>query len=326
MTKFYLLIFALLYTSCSTSLLIPNCNQYKLTFDVGSGSTKYYYAQVNQCTKSITKMIKNDSFPFPFKKILSQSKDNAFPESSQKIFITKLNNIISTLRPTIIRGVATSAFRTAANGAEFAKVIGQKTKMDLRIITQRQEGLLGYNALKKKLELKTPILYWDIGGASMQMVKEEGGSSHLYEGKIGAVSFKDLINREILHKQTNSPNPIRVKNIAKVVKKAKQFASRTLSLLFKNHPSELKVIGVGGVHQYAILKNNKNSGNAYTLKELKSWLVNKSKLSDKQLGGKYAATDVTNMALVAGYMELLGIKKVTVASNINMAYALLYQW
>ncbi len=324
--KHLLLLFTLLFTYSCSSQPSSQCLQRKLTFDIGSGSTKYYFAQVNICKKQVLSVVENSSFPFPFKQILISSPNNTFSAKTSIDFIAKLKTVIDKFKPDSIKAVATSAFRTADNGLQFAKQIEKQTSMNLKIITQKEEGFLGYHATKNILQSNKPILYWDIGGGSMQIIIESIDGPKLYEGKIGAVSFKDLVNKALIRKKNSSPNPIKTENIQKVINLSAKFSLNSIPDNFINSASKFKAIGIGGVHQYAILKNNKKNDNFYTLSELKKWLQIKSKLTDKQLGGKYSATDVTNMALVAGFMQTLNLEKIFVMSDINMAYALLYKW
>ena len=60
----------------------------------------------------------------------------------------------------------------------------------------------------------------------------------------------------------------------------------------------------------------------YDQNDLLNSLLVRSKLNDKQVGGKYAATDVTNIALVLGHMQSLSIDKV-MPLKINIANGLL---
>ena len=119
----------------------------------------------------------------------------------------------------------------------------------------------------------------------------------------------------------------------------------------------LKVIGIGGVHYYSIRgQMGKKSGVAYSYNELMDQLKLNAKKNDCELAGysadcivrmsilsdkgtaateveqdelksmhkalKYKPTDVTNMALVAGFMKGLGMDRVT-PYNINMAHGIL---
>jgi exopolyphosphatase/guanosine-5'-triphosphate,3'-diphosphate pyrophosphatase len=293
-----------------------------MTFDIGSGATKYYVAQINRCTKKIVKIVDSNSFPFAFKGRLIKSANNRFSPQDRADFIHKLKPLIDKYHPDQINSVATSAFRTAKNGKQFAASINQEIPINLIVISQKEEAMLGFHAVKAKLATLKNFLYWDIGGGSMQIIKNSHSSQQLYKGKIGAVSFKELVIKKIFSGKRKSPNPLK-NNYVRAIKLAKNFALKTLP---KSFPSPgINTFGIGGVHQYAILKNNKQHGDSYTANELLQWLKRKSKLTDKEIGGKYATTDVTNIALVLGFMQALKISKVTVIPNINMAYALLYK-
>ncbi len=314
----------LLFLSCS-HYSQDRCLQNKLTFDIGSGSTKYYYAQVNTCTHTVIKVITHDSFRYPFKQILQKSTDNRFPLKEQHKFVTKLQQIIDKYPAKLKAAVATSAFRTSNNGTQFTRYIEKQTTLPVKIITQKEEAKLGFTAVKNLVSYQH-LLYWDVGGGSMQMILSTGGQEYLYQGKIGAASFKQMVLKEVFHNKRKSPNPLGIKNINSVIKIARNFAKKTIPSSFKLLNSTIKVCGIGGVHQYSILKNRSDKKMSYTQQDLLKWLQKKSKLSDKILNSPYSQTDVTNLALILGYMRELNIEKVNVIPNINMAYALLHQW
>ncbi len=51
-------------------------------------------------------------------------------------------------------------------------------------------------------------------------------------------------------------------------------------------------------------------------------LTTRNKLTETEIGGKYAATDVSNLALVLGFMKELEIEKVKTLKA-NMAHGIL---
>jgi exopolyphosphatase/guanosine-5'-triphosphate,3'-diphosphate pyrophosphatase len=326
MQKVFFLTIILLISSCSS---IPGydqkCSVKKLTFDIGSGSTKYYYAQVNRCSRSVIHIFNQGHFRFPFKQHLIQSKNNRFSAKIQKEFLDKLTVIIKQHPAETIQSVATSAFRTSDNGEEFAQFIREKTGMSLKIISQKTEGLLGYKAVRAKSKQNDKFLYWDIGGGSMQMIIENSTVPMIYKGKIGAASFKSKVLTQIFKGKRQSPNPLGVKNISKAIQISKTFAKNSIPKGFYSLAQKLNTIGIGGVHQYSILKKHTDK-NYYTKKQLIKWLNQGASQNDRQIGGDFSQTDITNLALVLGYMDYLKINRVNVVKGINMAYALLYNW
>lgn len=301
------------------------CAVKKLTFDIGSGSTKYYYAQVNRCAQTVTHIYNQGHFRFPFKQYLLKSTDNRFSHDVQKLFLSKMSEVIKKHPADIVHGVATSAFRTAANGLQVAKNIEEETGMQLQIISQKTEGFLGYKAVQNKIQDKSSFLYWDIGGGSMQMIAPTAGDPMIYEGKIGSASFKNMVLKKIFKGKRKSPNPIRIKNIKKIVSLSSHFAKKTVPQIFLKAAKKMKTIGIGGVHQFSILKKHTNR-NFYSKKQLRKWLTQSANKNDRQVGGEYAQTDITNIALVLGYMDYFELDRIEVKSGINMAYALLFNW
>jgi exopolyphosphatase/guanosine-5'-triphosphate,3'-diphosphate pyrophosphatase len=55
---------------------------------------------------------------------------------------------------------------------------------------------------------------------------------------------------------------------------------------------------------------------------VKKALTTKGELTDSEIGGKYAATDVSNLALVLGFMKELKIDKIRTLKA-NMAHGIL---
>lgn len=57
--------------------------------------------------------------------------------------------------------------------------------------------------------------------------------------------------------------------------------------------------------------------------DLKSALLERASFSDQQIGGDFAATDVTNLALVAGYLEVLGLPQLeSVSASLGQGWIL----
>ena len=107
--------------------------------------------------------------------------------------LKSFQNICDALDCNKILCVATSALRDAPNGHEFAKKVGQETKVHLRIIEGAQEAYLGAVAAKNllpKLEDATTV---DIGGGSTELAKISNGKIiDTISLDIGTVRLKEL--------------------------------------------------------------------------------------------------------------------------------------
>jgi exopolyphosphatase/guanosine-5'-triphosphate,3'-diphosphate pyrophosphatase len=93
--------------------------------------------------------------------------------------------------------------------------------------------------------------------------------------------------------------------------------------LIKKKAGNLTVLGIGGVHYYSVRKQCIEGGKTYTISDVKRALAIGQALSDHEISEDiYAATDVSNLALVAGFMETLKIEKIRVLKA-NMAHGIL---
>ena len=100
---------------------------------------------------------------------------------------------------------------------------------------------------------------------------------------------------------------------------AKNVAGKEVPYLLRRKTKRAKtlVIGIGAVHNYSILKTFKKGTKEYNSLELNKVISKMSGLTDAQIGGDYAATDYSNIGLVLGFMQGLGIEKVQVR-NVDM--------
>ncbi|MBE8163127.1 MAG: hypothetical protein HAW63_03990 [Bdellovibrionaceae bacterium] len=312
------------------------CIYTKAAFDVGSGSTKMKVAKVDVCKNKILKVFLNIHTQVSY-------KANLVPLGSNFILNKKIRrkgffvlrqfvNRAKKFKPTKFVGVGTAAFRDAVNAKFFFKRIKKELNIDLKIISQEKEAQLGFfsaqtilSKLKPSLVQNKKIIVWDIGGGSMQIISKEKRKAFnfflkkwlLYKGNLASSSFKNHIIKKIqknIYKK--SPNPISSAVVKKAVRYAFQQAKKTipksLQIAFKE---KSLVLGIGGVHYFSILgqvkkifKNKKS--NYYTQYEVQKTLQSRKHLSDKKIKGKHASTDISNLALVLGFMKYLDINTV----------------
>jgi len=301
------------------------CLENRAGLDIGSGSTKYRVFQVDFCKNNIHSLLFEKNFPIFFKEDLKKSIEEKFSKDVQESLILALNEIISKnqeLKVVKMNAIATEAFRVSKNGQETLDKIKKDLKLDIKIIEQETESLLGLKSAFMNLDEREPKLMWDIGGGSMQMVLLDGNKKFHYFGKLASISFKDLIIKEVKKAKENllTPNPMSKKEI--------QMARRLVLEEIKNIPADLKahlskvkhIIGIGGVFQYSLLGQLKSQG-PINYSQLINLLNERRKLSDAELKSEYASTEVTNIILVATFMEALKIKQVEVR-KVNLAESL----
>jgi len=87
---------------------------------------------------------------------------------------------------TRFRAVATSAVREAKNGGEFIQRIYDEVGLRVRVIPGREEARLIYLGVSQVVDLRRgPVLLFDVGGGSVELVLVENGkpaSLAWYEG------------------------------------------------------------------------------------------------------------------------------------------------
>lgn len=310
----------------SSFALAQNCLQTRAAIDIGSGSTKIAVAEVDTCQQRIHKMLFQQQLPVAYNDALMHSADQRLPESVIKqglAAITQEVNAARRFHPVSIRGVGTAVFRSAENGPQVMTLFAQHSGASLRIISQRQEALLGFASAKATLNdpsLKDDdILVWDIGGGSMQMTtfyqKDGKMTPVIYQGKLASVTLKNYIISLLQNKPLqadSSPNPIgtQAENVLKFVR---FYADNDVDPTIKSLITQRKVIGIGGVHDYSLRDQFVNKPNSYTLSGLTALAAEQVNKSDDQLSGDYRATDISNLLLVEGYMQALNIPQVTLA-------------
>ena len=301
------------------------CISTRAAFDIGSGSTKMKVAKVNTCLGKILKIYLEESGPIGYNEDLKKSSNNTFSNTiidKGVQYLKMLKVKASKFNPDSYVGVATSAFRKSSNANIAIEKIND-IGIDSRVVSQEDEALIGFYAALSKYNIKKDeLVVWDIGGGSMQITAFNKGKMIIYKGKLASVGFKNDVISKVLKQDSkiiSTPNPIGVKNSAKVLSMAKDHALKTVSnSIVKALANSKKIVGIGGVLYYSINGQVKGVDKEFTSDLVKSTFIKRTILKDKDIGGKYASTDVTNLALVAGFMEALKMKSVKVDS-INLS-------
>jgi exopolyphosphatase/guanosine-5'-triphosphate,3'-diphosphate pyrophosphatase len=325
--KLMILFFAFVVSS---ALHANECEVVRAALDIGSGTTKVKVAKVDKCKQKIVEMLLEDQMPVAYKEDLKLSENNSFSKS----IIDKGKEVLKTLldraknhAPNEFYGVATSAFRTAKNGKDSIKSLAKVTNFELKVITQETEAKLGFAAASTIADNSMDkIVVWDIGGGSMQMISYNGnGDFSIFKGNVASVSFKNYVLESIQKKSVDeTPNPMSKGEKYLAVRDAGIYAKMTVNqdIQAKLKDANTQVLGIGGVHYYAVGKLINNEESTFTFSEVDAKLDERFAMSDEQIGGDYAATANTNLALVSGFMQSLNIPKVKYG-KINLADGLL---
>lgn len=296
--------------------------------DIGSGATKIMVAKVDFCKGKVLEVLLNESKQVSYNEDLEKNADGNLSEAIIESGHKSLSELIAkgkTFKPKKSYGVATSVFRKAKNGTDVIKGFAKKTGIKLAVISQEEEAYLGYLSVMSLMDEKDPaaknIVVWDIGGGSMQMFSmDENKKPQRYLGDLASVTFKNMVIEVIQSKSpetTTTPNPIGDKR-DQVITLARSYARLHVPADLKYEIKNRTVVGVGGVHAYSIKGQIQGQTQTkepfYTLEQLSATSKIQVEKSDSELKGDYRSTDVTNLLLVQGFMEALGIKEVKVVN------------
>ena len=310
-----------------------NCEITRAAIDIGSGSTRLKVAKVDRCKSKVLNVLLEREEKVDYKEDLLKSRSDNFSEEIMNTGLATLKTLkteAEKFSPKEYVAVATAAFREAKNGQKFIEKINVELWINPRIISQGEEALLGFYGSAENLGA-TPenTVIWDIGGSSQQIIKYNGKDKFsIYEGKLGAVTFKEYILKRIKRSGGKSPNPINSYHAKLAVEHAKSTALKTVKKdirEFLHDSKNAKVLGIGGVHYYSVKNQIDPTGekDTYTVGDVEKALDAKIGKTDADLGNpKYVETDVSNLALVFGFMKALNIYEIKTA-KVNMTDGLL---
>lgn len=278
--------------------------------DLGSGSTKFLIADLDTCGAEPTRIIFQRKAVLKFKEVLgdegvSPPRELAnLTDSQKRLFSDAKREISSFLKVSQRMGakenhaIATEVFRKEKPAQDFFNSLKDQFT-SAKVLDPISEAKLGFQAAKSKV--KDLNWVWDIGGGSMQFTN---GTNHYLSSDVASVSFKNRLMKR-LGKQGTSPNPIGSENLTVSLEEAK-LALRE-SRLHVGDMSNMKVIGIGGVHNGSVRKllgvvsGETVKVSSEDLKtQLKLWLEK----NDAEIGGAYPETEISNVILVVGFLEI----------------------
>lgn len=318
----------------------------RAAFDVGSGTVKVKVADVDVFEQKVLKIVLDEEKKVDFKGDMAKRNNTDFSNEVMdlgKAALTELKEKAMALdpAPTQFAGVATAAFRSSANGGEFVAHINADLGLNLQIITQDTEALVGLAGATIAVGQETTDLHdlvvWDIGNGSMQI-----STANSVEGATQIVIFKnqqgstptrnriivDVLKKEIKGVTNPTPNPL-INGADNFLDLSKDLIGQVATndvdseagkaIVQKLSLPQTRVIGIGGVHYHSVRKQadaDKNS--VVTFEEITEAINRQAVKDDAAIGGEFASTEVSNLILVQSYMKALGIKQVECA-KVNLA-------
>ena len=231
------------------------------------------------------------------------------------------------MSPRATPAVATAAFRTAANGDDFAKRITDELNIPVRLISQAQEAELGFQGavLSAGVDPERAVV-WDVGGRSMQLsALGPDGKMMIFKGDLASGQMRDHVATVVQGKKPGaSPNPMTREQADAAIAHAVAFASEEVPQAFRDRfadPSTI-VIGIGALKYYGDRKASE-PGASCSPKILQDKIDAMLGMTDAQIGGDYAASALTDRLLLLGFMLGLKVNHAMLA-DINLTDGLLF--
>lgn len=322
-------LFVLLFFSCQLSQKQEaQCVQETYAaFDIGSGSTKLMVADRDTCSHQITKIYVEKSKAVGFSQDLSLgARSENFSLKIKKEAQQAMQELMQEAQlyqPDKIVGVATQAFRQAKNGQNLIDQWNKLYRVNFRIISQLEEAQLAYKGVQKDLGRveNSRLVVWDIGGGSQQVSWfDENNHFQTFQSDIASVTFKNELIKKL---SRTSPNPLAPSDLL-VAQKVLQSMMERFDITLLRHQLKTKplVIGLGGVHGKSVKNQLKlKSGEMVTVQLLRKTIEKRRLLTDEQIGGPYASTEVSNLLLILYLMEAYQIERYRIR-EMSLAHSL----
>jgi len=316
----------------------------RVVYELGSCVTKIKGAVFNTHTNQISAVFCEYSFPMCYSIDLAQSQDNTFSDLIMDIGILKLEEYKRKVQKDFNKlnlnlvlehyGVATEAFRKAKNSFDYTQRIEDKLGIQIEIMTQHEEGMLGFEGVKMALHSNdqstfdfSPPIVWDIGSRSMQLTGQDPqGNFFVMQGALASESFYTLVAQQVKHfyKESHSPNPLAQNEFEAAIALAKeflQFDQTETQKISEQLAMGRKVIAIGQVHHESLLnavqKVFQTTQNHYTKEQVLLCAKLLSELSDDQIAVKlhlknpsHCASQVTDLILAYALMDKYNIHSV----------------
>ena len=262
-------------------------------WDIGSGATKLTIAIVNNLSNKITKILFSKEREVLVGQALKQSRDFSLPLSILQLLsntLFELKNIADSFEKEYNKkiryvAIATAAFREAKNGVSFLEDTSKNLGVDIKLISQIEEGKFGFLTALNSFQLENKeeevngedIIAWDSGGSSFQLTSIIKSSDNnlnnnlnnnneitdeelrVFEGAFGSSKVTSLMIEEVQHDDfriRESANPSSLSDCENLISIIKNSLNEQLAQLESENrfPSWInnklqrncKIIAIGG--------------------------------------------------------------------------------
>ncbi len=311
---------------------VDDCVSRRAAFDIGSGTTKVKVADVDLCEKTLDGVVLAEDTPVFYGVDVAEPHGEGFREDTMDRGFAALATFkaqADQYRPEAYAAVATAAFRRARNAPEFIARIEAELGIPVNLIAQAQEARLGFMGAVRAADVDPKrAVVWDVGGSSMQMTAlSDDGRLVIYEGALASGQMREHVVHRVQGKSTEvtTPNPMSDQEASAARSYAEAYATRDVDarLRRKLADPDTVVIGIGALKYYGN-RPAYQPGATCSPRGLQVRIEDLLGKSDEQIGGDYAATQVSDRLLLVGFMRALAIDEVRLV-DVDLTDGLLFE-
>ena len=313
--SFLLLVFLIDGGMCATAC--PHQIERRVAFDIGSGKIKMQISDVDVTANKIMNVLLSETAKVPLREDLAKSSDDRFSPEIQNLAVAAIKEFVEKAQifhPEAYHAIATEGMRLAKNGIVLAERIKRETGVPVTILTQQEEGILGFTSAVSEADVDPEkAISWDFGGGSFQITMLCQDQYVVYESKLGKIPFKLALQHiQGRDPHAQSPNPISLEEALQAVSYI-QDEIQEVPEQIKAHLQNAHVIVLGvGIHPLWGMPNNEcyDQQRVYLEMSERLNLDDEALATQDRISKEGAVYVVSNLILAYGVMKALGIQEV----------------
>jgi len=309
-----------------------DCVSRRAAFDIGSGTTKVKVADVDLCDRTLEHIVFAEDAPVFYGVDVADTRGEGFAEATMTRGLAALADFkarAEQYHPEAYAAVATAAFRRAGNAPAFIRRIESELGIPVSLIAQTQEARLGFMGAVRAAHVDPErAVVWDVGGSSMQMTTlDDDGRLVIYEGQLSSGQMREHVVHRLQGRdaEETSPNPVSDEEAAAARAFAEAYAAQNVDPRLRDKLADpaTVVIGIGALKYYGDRPAHQ-PGAICSPRGLQVRISDLIDKSDEEIGGDYAATQVSDRLLLIGFMRALDIDEVRLV-DVDLTDGLLFE-
>lgn len=248
-------------------------------FDIGTGKIKMQVVELDLDGVQLKTLYCN-AIPSSLQQDSMIKNGIISSEGQEKVLsvLSTLKNEAEKLSSNKFYGVATELYRKADNGQEFVEFLSNELDIEIEVIAQDKEGILGYLTVTHEADLDPEnSIVWDIGSGSFQVTCKNRDQFIVYKSPYSKKEMLEMVQNGEFSQLENA-----FSDVPEIIKE-------------KIAQAQNKVIGIGSHPKLMI-----NSNNNYSRDEIKNKILS---LDDNE-------PSKNEMILTHIVMQVLGIDTV----------------